>query len=158
MADIRVKVAKDKAELVVALTANRDTTGPFQTYADAIAFAAAYGYHYRHRVPIREVAKKEPGPISSDIFIARGYDFLIDLIALTSTGNIQILQPQQPDFERQKLLIFEEYANGGLELLEKTLQGAINYTDRLLLAMDRPPESNTSVPEDFDLRWFLEKK
>jgi hypothetical protein len=29
MADIRVKVAKDKAELVVALTANRDTTGSF---------------------------------------------------------------------------------------------------------------------------------
>jgi len=45
MADTRVKVAKDKAELVKSLRADSadDTTKPFQTYAEVLVFAAALG-------------------------------------------------------------------------------------------------------------------
>jgi dnd system-associated protein 4 len=45
MADARVKIAKDKAELVKALKDGSDMNGPFQTYADVIAFAAILGFH-----------------------------------------------------------------------------------------------------------------
>jgi hypothetical protein len=38
MADIRIKVAKDKAKLVKALRAGEGSTGPFQTYANVVAF------------------------------------------------------------------------------------------------------------------------
>ena len=44
MADIRIKVAKDKAKLVKALRAGEGSTGPFQTYADVVNFAAAFGF------------------------------------------------------------------------------------------------------------------
>ena len=39
----RIKVAKDKAESVQKLLDSKGTTGAFQTYADAIAFAASLG-------------------------------------------------------------------------------------------------------------------
>ncbi|MGC1248227.1 MAG: DNA phosphorothioation-associated protein 4, partial [Spirulinaceae cyanobacterium] len=70
----RIRVARDKAELVKSLVTSRDTTGPFQTYADAIAFAAALGAKRQKRVAITEVSKNEPGPISLEVFISRGYD------------------------------------------------------------------------------------
>ncbi len=47
----RIRVARDKAELVKSLVTSRDTTGPFQTYADAIAFAAALGPKGKNELP-----------------------------------------------------------------------------------------------------------
>ncbi|MBD0395086.1 MAG: DNA phosphorothioation-associated protein 4, partial [Microcoleus sp. C1-bin4] len=43
MAANKIRIAKDKAELVKSLTLSDNNTGPFQTYADAIAFAASLG-------------------------------------------------------------------------------------------------------------------
>jgi dnd system-associated protein 4 len=43
MATNRVRVAKDKADLVKALVSSDSMTGAFQTYADVIVFAAALG-------------------------------------------------------------------------------------------------------------------
>ena len=39
----RIRVAKDKAELVQSLTSRKGATGPFQTFADVVGFAAALG-------------------------------------------------------------------------------------------------------------------
>ncbi|MEY3402832.1 MAG: hypothetical protein RLZZ86_2448, partial [Cyanobacteriota bacterium] len=39
----RIRVAKDKADLVKSLTSADGGTGPFQTFADVIVFAAALG-------------------------------------------------------------------------------------------------------------------
>ena len=46
----RIRVAKDKAELVKALTSVEGATGPFPTYADVIVFAAALGAKHKKRV------------------------------------------------------------------------------------------------------------
>ena len=43
MADTRIRIAKDKAELVKALKDGSDLNGPLQTYADVVAFAAMLG-------------------------------------------------------------------------------------------------------------------
>jgi hypothetical protein len=39
MADTRIRIAKDKAELVKALKDGSDLNGPFQTYVDVVAFS-----------------------------------------------------------------------------------------------------------------------
>ncbi|NJM23955.1 MAG: DNA phosphorothioation-associated protein 4, partial [Richelia sp. SM1_7_0] len=39
----KIRVAKDKAELVKALTSGSDLTGPFGTFADVVVFAASLG-------------------------------------------------------------------------------------------------------------------
>jgi dnd system-associated protein 4 len=173
MSEHRIRVARDKAELVKSLIASADNNSPFQTYADVILFAAVLGAKHNQRVPLGEISKKDPGPISIDIFISRGYDPVMKLIAIAATENINVISPDRADFEQQRIGIFEEYANGGLAILEKELCGAVDYSERILLmlsvsidsiGLDSPlerlrqqPELNSPViaPAEFDLRKFL---
>ena len=168
MSENRIRVARDKAELVKSLIGSADNNSPFQTYADAILFAAVLGAKQNRRVPLGEIAKKEPGPISIEIFMARGYDPVIKLIAIAVTENINVISPiggsapgsNRSDFEQQRIQIFEEYANGGLEILDRELCGAVDYTERILLMLSAAlgssdVDASTTAPAEFDLRKFL---
>ena len=161
MSENRIRVARDKAELVRSLVAAADNNSPFQTYADAMLFAAVLGAKQHRRVPLGEISKKEPGPISMEVFISRGYDPVMKLIAIAATENINVISPDRADFEQQRINIFEEYANGGLEILEQELRGAVDYTERILLMLSAPidPRNTDSITEnsseEFDLRKFL---
>jgi dnd system-associated protein 4 len=135
MSENRIRVAKDKAELVKSLVAATENNSPFQTYADVILFAAVLGAKHKQRTPLGEISKKEPGPISIEIFIARGYDPVMKLIAIAATENINVISPDRADVEQQRIQIFEEYANGGLDLLDRELCGAVDYTERILLML-----------------------
>jgi dnd system-associated protein 4 len=156
MSELRIRIAKDKADLVKSLMAAHDNHSPFQTYADVILFAAVLGANQQKRVPLGEISQKEPGPISNEIFISRGYDPVMKLIAIAVTENINIISPDRAEFAQQRLHIFEEYANGGLELLEQELRGAVNYTDRLLLMLSTINSRSAQSNEEFDLSKFLD--
>jgi len=151
----RINVAKDKADLVKALTVIDGKTGPFQTYADVIVFAAALGSKRKKRVPLKETSKKEPGPIALEIFVSRGYDSAMKLIAIAETKDTKILSPTDETSEEQRLTIFEEYANGGLEILREELRGAGDYLDQILLLLISERFKETSTEQSFDLRRFL---
>jgi dnd system-associated protein 4 len=152
----RVRVAKDKAELVKAIATSQDRdTAPFETYADAIAFAAALGAKRKRRSPLKEISNREPAPISLEVFISRGYDRLIKLLAVTATQDVKILSPTDPDSEGKRLTIFEEYANGGLEILREEFRGAVDYTERLMLVLFEDRSANEQPQEEFDLSRFL---
>ena len=161
MSENRVRVARDKAELVKSLVASSENNSPFQTFADVILFAAVLGAKHKQRLMLGEISKKEPGPISSEILIARGYDAVIKLIAIAATENINVISPDRVDVEQQRIHIFEEYANGGLEILSQELRGAVDYTERILLMLSVTADSiqNNNPTEDrsteFDLRKFL---
>ncbi|MCC0178684.1 DNA phosphorothioation-associated protein 4 [Waterburya agarophytonicola K14] len=151
----RIKVAKDKAELVQKLLDTKGSTGAFQTYADIVAFAASLGAKYQKRVPLKEISQTEPAPISLEIFISRGYDRLIELIAVTDTQDIEILSTKDAIVQTTKIKIFEEYANGGLEKLAHELRGAVDYTERLVLILNTERFAPETDEEEFDLSRFL---
>ena len=155
MAFPRIRVARDKAELVQMLVNGNGSSGPFQTYADVLAFAAAFGAKSGKRVPLGTISTKEPAPISLEIFISRGYDMAIKLLAIAETKDPKILLTSDPNAEAQRLQIFEEYANGGLENLQEKLRGTVDYSESLLLLLntDRFPENLPQ--EEFDLSRFL---
>lgn len=155
MALPRIRVAKDKAELVQKLLDATGTTGAFSTYADVIAFAASMGAKHQQRSPLTEISQSEPAPISLEIFISRGYDRLIKLIAIMSTQEIKILSTEDPAVEVERVVIFEEYANGGLAKLNHELRGAVDYTERLLLIINSERFSPKTNNEEFDLSRFL---
>ena len=155
MALPRIKIAKDKAELVQKLLDTKGTTGTFATYADIIAFAASMGLKYQMRSPLSEISQSEPAPISLEVFISRGYDRLIKLIAVIETQDIKILSTEDVAAEAQRVSIFEEYANGGLEKLLQELRGAVDYTERLVLILNTERFSTDSNEEEFDLSRFL---
>ena len=155
MALPRIKVAKDKAELVQKLLETKGTTGAFQTYADVIVFAASLGAKYQKRVPLKEVSQSEPAPVSLEVFISRGYEWVIKLIAVTETQDIKILSTEDPKIEEERVQIFEEYANGGLARLRDELRGAVDYTERLLLILSSERFKEEETDEEFDLSRFL---
>ena len=155
MALPRIRVAKDKAELVQKLLDTKETTGMFSTYADIIAFAASLGAKHQRRSPLTEISQSEPAPISLEVFISRGYDRLIKLIAVMSTQDIKVLSTEDPEAEAKRVLIFEEYANGGLEKLRPELRGAVDYTERLVLILNTERFSPEVNNEEFDLSRFL---
>lgn len=151
----RIRVAKDKADLVKALVASDSTTGPFQTYADAIVFAAALGAKRKKRSPLGTIATKEPGPIALDIFVSRGYDLVFKLLAIAETKDANGLSFFDETNEEQRIQIFEEYANGGLEILRDEFRGAVDYTERILLVLSSERFKKEVPQGDFDLSRFL---
>jgi dnd system-associated protein 4 len=151
----RIRIAKDKAELVKALTSSEGSkAGPFPTYADVILFAAALGARHKKRLPVGEISRKEPGPIDEDIFVARGYDMVIKLLAIVDTKDAKILS-FDGKYSENRIQIFEEYANGGLEILRDELRGAVDYTERLLLMLMSERVKDAHSEEEFDLSRFL---
>lgn len=155
MATNRVRVAKDKADLVRDLTESENKTGPFQTYADVIVFAAALGIRRKKRLSIEAVSKGEPAPISLEIFISRGYDLVIKLISITHTQDTKIISPFDTELEAKRVEIFEEFANGGLEILREELRGTVDYADRLLLLLKAERDLPEEPQAEFDLSRFL---
>jgi len=151
----RIRVAKDKAELVKALTAADGATGPFPTYADVIVFAAALGAKHKKRVPLGEISKREPSPIRLEYFASTGSDSIIRLLGVTETQDIKILSLVEEEYEVQRNQLFEEYANGGLEILQNELRGAVDYTERILLILSSVKMNQEKQKEEFDLSKFL---
>lgn len=151
----RIRVAKDKADLVKHLVASDQTTGPFQTYADVMVLAASLGVKRKKRTPLATIAKKEPAPIALEVFVSRGYDLVFNLLAIAETKDATVISPTEPHSEEQRQQIFEEYANGGLEILRDELRGAVDYTERLLLILSSERFKQESPEDDFDLSLFL---
>lgn len=155
---MRIRIAEDKASFLQSLLLTTDNPqGVFLTYADAVVFAVSLGRLYRYRVALTRIAK-EPSPISIEIFVSRGYGYLFSLLKFTEEWN----DGQQDNFNytealaEENIRLFEEYANGGLEILQQQLRGAIDYTHRILLILSREGKSDSlPLPTDFDLRYFL---
>ncbi|MDZ8054667.1 MAG: DNA phosphorothioation-associated protein 4 [Aulosira sp. ZfuVER01] len=152
MAANRIRVAKDKAELVKSLVASKDTTGPFQTYVEVMVFAAALGVKYKKRVSL-DVISKDLSPLRQDYFTS-SFTLLINLLAITETEHIKIIGDDNVADE-QRIHIFEEYANGGLEILQNELRGAVDYSERLLLILNSERFQDYGEEEEFDLSKFL---
>ncbi|MBD2362188.1 DNA phosphorothioation-associated protein 4 [Anabaena minutissima FACHB-250] len=155
MAANRIRVAKDKAELVKSLLTSKDTTGPFQTYVEVMVFAATLGVRYKKRVPLSETTKREPSPIPQENFTSLGYELIIKLLAINETKDIEIIASREDIYEDKRTEIFEEYANGGLEILEQELRGAVDYSERILLFLISQKDSDETIVEEFNLSKFL---
>lgn len=149
----RIRVAKDKADLVKALTTADGSTGPFPTYADVMVFAATLGAKRQKRVPLGEISRNEPAPISFEVFVSRGYDLVFKLLAIAQVKDPKIVSPIEPNAEEKRTQIFEEYANGGLEILRDELRGIVDYSEQLLLVLKA--ERLQSPTEEFNLSRFL---
>ncbi|AFY34899.1 DNA phosphorothioation-associated protein 4 [Calothrix sp. PCC 7507] len=152
MAANRIRVAKDKAELVKSLVASKDTTGPFQTYVEVMVFAAALGVKNKKRVPL-EVISKDLSPLRQDYFTS-SFTLLINLLAITETKNIKVIGDDSVADE-QRIHIFEEYANAGLEIIQNELRGSVDYSERLLLILSYERTNTEQQEEEFDLTKFL---
>ncbi|MEQ8964169.1 MAG: DNA phosphorothioation-associated protein 4, partial [Coleofasciculus sp. C2-GNP5-27] len=82
-------------------------------------------------------------------------DALIKLLALVETKDAKILSSFDAKAEEERIHIFEEYANGGLQILRDELRGAVDYSERLLLVLNTERFKKEVPEDDFDLSRFL---
>lgn len=153
MLDRRINIPKNKADFVRKLTSQDDGVGPFRLQADVLAFAAAFGARHGSRQPLKEATKD---PIRAEVFNRQGYDTLVNLLAIYNTHDPDVLADTDKECER-RALIFEEYANGGLHILEDRLKGATDLTESLMLIIkSERVRAGAQDEEDFDLTNILE--
>lgn len=103
----------------------------FPTIRELLCFAALLGYSEKRRIPL----DKEKGveDVSYQQFERGDAEDLIYLIALAETRDPEILKDGE---ESRCAEIFEEYANGGLQILhESMLRGGGEYPDRDILEL-----------------------
>jgi dnd system-associated protein 4 len=114
MAVRRVRRPKQLESLMDRLTNPKDS-GPFDTYRDLLGFAAALGFA-RNRSQQFEHSSE---PIAWETFVNRqGNEALVNMLAAVISDDADILSPGRAD---DRLTTFEEYAYGGLQILQETL-------------------------------------
>jgi len=131
MSDRRIRIPKDKAEIVkrlkLDLTENRN--GVFNQYSDILVFAAMLGYNRGTFIPFEGSLMD---PIRWNVFLRSGTDKIFYLLALVHDGKPDNLGTSD-ECEDLRITIFEGYANGGLSVLESELHGKSDPLDHLLL-------------------------
>lgn len=151
MAIARVQFSEDKAGFAKSLKAANDENGIFQTYADILTVAASVGVFYRKRIPFDKASRRDPDPVLQEQFRDR---FIIDLIAFSETQDSAILASTEEN-DRVRVKIFQEYANGGLEILERQLRNSIDLIPDILLILNKTDQSFSHDNGEFSLDYFL---
>jgi len=113
----RIRVSGEQEDFVRSLAgigAENQSDAAFDSMAEAMAFAALYGHSKSHRVKLATISKKVDSIraeyIQSDA---------VEILALLECKGLRALTDENSD---EGVDIFEEYANGGLELLKVLLQ------------------------------------
>jgi dnd system-associated protein 4 len=101
----------------------------FPTYRDILLFAAAVGFRMDRRVPFSATSGD---PIRYETLIGPAFsDTLINMIS----ANVVTDDPEIMDATRidERIKIFEEYANGGLEYLQEQVNTRHQPVDLVVL-------------------------
>jgi len=117
-----------------------------------LTFAAALGFHHKKRVPFEKASRRDPDPVLQEQFRDNS---IISLLAFAETRNPNILA-QNEDCDRDRAKIFQEYANGGLEILQDELKDSTDLAAKVLLMLENFKNGLPSDSlENFDLSIFL---
>jgi dnd system-associated protein 4 len=141
----RVRRPKDKEPVLTALV-NEPEGGPFTTFREVLVFAAALGVASNRRVPFEPTSE----PIPWEVF-GNTATPTMDMIAAVTTEEPEILGDDRID---DRLTIFEEYANGGLEIIRERLANDPRPALDVVLDIVLDHEGGTGM-EAFDLEGIL---
>jgi len=112
-----------------------------------LLFASAVGVAHGKRKPLQNVDAGRSFPDS--YFSAAGWPGYLHLLGITETGNSDILRSEESNRE-QVVVLFEEYANAGLHIIQETMQNSSTPLDAMILLMsesEKPEASNPNVAE-----------
>ncbi|WP_083212335.1 DNA phosphorothioation-associated protein 4 [Mycobacterium parascrofulaceum] len=116
MAPPRFSPPKEKIDIIKYLTSKGS---PFAEYRDILFFAAMIGWHKSRRIPLQ--LKGEA--IRWDVMTNRhGTEYITDMIAVADAPDDPSILATARQDERVQLL--EEYAHGGLQVLEEMMSAA----------------------------------
>ena len=137
----RVRRPKDKSNLLDRLTKSEDRAiSPFDSYRDLIVFCAALGWWRKRRFSF----DSSDEPIRWETMTSLpGAEMLVNMLAVSQTDDPTILLDDRFD---DRIVIFEEYANGGLailrELLDQSHKPAVDVIRDLVMQADIDAQTN----------------
>lgn len=147
MIERRISYSKDKVEIIRRLQAGEDSAGPFGLIVDVLVFAAALGLRRDRRSRLSEPLAE---PIRQSVFERQGYDTMMNLLALHADSRPHVLADSDAAVNA-RAQAFEEFANGGLELLQEELRGASDVLETIVLLVSSERKLISGDAEVFDL-------
>jgi dnd system-associated protein 4 len=147
MGERRIAYATDKSEIIKRLLNTDDASGPFKLIADVLVFAAALGLKRQRAV---DLGPSQSEPIRQEVFDRQGYDTMMNLLALHVEKGPEVLADSNDMIDRRATL-FEQYANGGLEILQEELKGALNTLETTILLINAERAAAGEGLDAFDL-------
>lgn len=110
----------------------------FLTYKDALVFAACLGFNRGKKQTFEKTAE----PVGLHIFRGDYDSAIFNCIGLCVTNDPNIMGSER---EAERIRLFEEYACGGLEIIEEEIFKGAGAWDQLLLSLvasQTKPESS----------------
>ena len=115
--------------------------GIFPTFKDTLVFAAALGFRRGNRKPFQ----KSSEPIDLEVFRGEFDRTIMSMIAIDETNDPKMLAPSN---EAERVLCFEEYANGGLEIMKREISDCKQNWGEGLLALIQREEGDQTILDD----------
>lgn len=131
----RINYDKCHENLLNELVRSDKSTGPFETKAKCLTYAASFGASFgaeKGRKPL-EGTKMD---LRYDAFSSRDFEDFIGSLAVFATKDIKLLENNE-ETDTERVRIFEEFANYGLERLSAELKGEHRKTDGIALLISR---------------------
>ena len=129
-----------KFEATLQLLGGKDAT-MFPTLREALTFCAILGYRERRKLPLDQNAGTED--IAGAQYQLNEAVDVVFALALADSGSSDILRPEH---EKDCIQTYEEYANGGLELVQSWIErhADLDVQDSVWRGLNsigvRPPE------------------
>ncbi len=106
-----------------------DKNNVFASKAQVLLFAAAVGFNAGKRTPFADKDSYEPIRMATFDNLGRNFQMVLNSLAVAETKDIKILSFDHFD---DRVLIFEEYACAGLEILRIRLDGQNSPLDAII--------------------------
>lgn len=144
----RIHRATDKEEIIRLMTS--DQLGVFREIWRLLMFAAQIGYQNARRDPLK-VIDSGKGIDQSTFGNSPAWPGVMFLISLADAGAAEVLGGT-PESEEQRISAFQEYANGGLAVLQEffssrpaDLDGLLDFIDSQRVSRGAPPDLELSI-------------
>lgn len=140
----RIHRAADKKRIIEALTS--DGTAAFREIWRLLLFAAALGFKNGRRESLTNADSGDA--IRQELFgNSPAWPGILYLIGIVETGGTEVLMATE-ESEDQRIKNFEEYANGGLAILEEHFKaGSCNLDSLLNFIQAQTAEIQTKKPD-----------
>ncbi|MGG0706533.1 DNA phosphorothioation-associated protein 4 [Bacillus paramobilis] len=127
----RIRRPKDQEEMYKVLTDRDELGGIFSSFKDIFMLAGIVGFMNKKRKTFTSSLEQ----IHWNVFNSETDETVINAVALAETGDLTIINTDDEAFDR-KIIIYEEYAAGGLEylydkIMENPRYALDNYFDFL---------------------------
>ena len=139
----RIQRATDKEEIIKSLMS--DQVGVFKEIWKLLLFAAQIGMRNNDRKPLKATDAGK-GIDQSTFGNCPAWPGVLYLMSLAETQNSNILSGSS-EAEDERISIFQEYANGGLAILQDFFTGRPLDLDGLLAFIETQREENAGRPD-----------